>query len=1177
MAYQQFGNTWWGQKWLQALEKIDYASRLPRGRSYARAGKVKQITTADNHIAAKVQGSRPTPYKVKITLPTFSKQQKEQIVQAVCDSPLLVAKLLNRELPNELYQLLLDKGIQLFPQKWNDIEGTCSCPDWAVPCKHLAAVIFIVANVIDQKPETVFALRGLNLFDELEKQHITPQKQTAITITNNGDWWLGKPLHEQKNSGEQQPINSALFDTTGIPYLGDRLVKALTDQPPFDSQNFKTVLSQVYQKVTSKMTKILSDQRINEQFKLTVPIKPKGFMDAQWRWRDWNMKEDNTAVPLSSKNKKATYAHDLKRPPDGQLWIERLPLSQIGGYDRYVASWVLGHHIALEFIAHGTIIPRLVHVGEHRYRVQWLPAEMEPTVKQIVDTFINLLPVDLISLPDGRLLQPREQVYFLLGIWFESWLRILTPAKYTATELGGVFFKQTSFTAETFETQHTPDAIELWLRKWHLVRREWLPVFQVQASDPYFEVTLSAKSTTEQLKPPIALPTFFAEKKNSQEALAFMQDIAQLTDQFPQLSQVIESKGKEVLLFDNESFVGILLDILPTLRLLGIPILLPKELQQLVKPQVSLKVKSSPKSNQTFAGLDQMLAFDWQVALGDNLVSIEEFRKLVSSSRGIIRFKDKFVYITEDEAAKLLKALEKPPMLSQQELLRTSLAGEYLGASIELSEETQKLIKTLLTIPEIAVPEGLQASLREYQKRGFTWLYHNSKLGFGSLLADDMGLGKTIQIITLLLQWQQEQKLDTVPVLIVVPTTLLTNWAKECTKFAPFLNVWIYHGPNRKLPNKKVDIILTSYGLLRSDSDKFTGVEWTAIIIDEAQNIKTSSAAQSKTVKQLRAKTKIALTGTPVENRLAEYYSIFEFLNPGYFGTQKRFNDEFAKPIELDRNQKVVESFRKMTGPFIRRRVKTDKTIIADLPEKISTDEFCQLTKSQTALYQSLVDQTMHILETSEGIERLGLVFKLMTGLKQICNHPAQYLKQTTAKIDDSGKTQLLIDLLTAIYESQQKVLIFTQYTQMGELLVKLIEEKLQDEPLFFHGGLTREKRDAMVSQFQEIPQVKTMILSLKAGGTGLNLTAASHVIHFDLWWNPAVEQQATDRAYRIGQLQNVQVHRLITTGTFEEKINAMIQAKKELADLTVTSGEKWIGELSNNELKELFKLDLKK
>jgi SNF2 family DNA or RNA helicase len=958
--------------------------------------------------------------------------------------------------------------------------------------------------------------------------------------------------------------------------LGEKLVNVLTDQPPFSDQNFKSVLMQAYQKVTSKMRKILDEQRIEEEPRFTVPIIPKAIMNEEWRWQRWEISENYTPPASNTKKSRAELTHRIDQPPDTQWWIERLPLSQLEGYDRYVASWVLGHHVALELLARGAFLPRLVQIGAKRYKMQWIPSEMEPTVKRVIEHLTAVMPPDVIRVQEGNFLHPNEQVRFLLGIWFEAWLRILVPDNVASTAIGQLFFRQATLSTDTFETQHLPEAIELWLRKWHLVHREWIPVFQVLSEDPYFEITMSAKSGREHLVPPIALATFLAEHKNSEAKTVLLQDLAQLTEQFPQLSQVIESRGKEVLLFDNESFVNILLEILPTLRLLGIPILLPKELEQLIKPQVSLKVKSAPKSNKTFTGLDQMLSFDWQVALGDKLIGIEEFRKLVRDSRGIVRFKDQFIYVNEAEIVKLMKALEKSPELSQAELLKTSLSGEYQGAKIELSEEAQELLTKLLTIPELATPDTLQATLREYQKRGWTWLYHNSQFGFGSLLADDMGLGKTIQIITLLLKWQHEKKIDDAPVLIIVPTTLLTNWVKECNKFAPELKTWVYHGQNRKLPQEKVAVVLTSYGLIRSDINKFSSLTWSAVILDEAQNIKTATTAQTKAVKQLKSPVKIALTGTPVENRLSEYFSIFEFINFGYLGSQKQFNEEFAKPIELERNQRVVERFRKITGPFIRRRLKTDKTIITDLPEKISTDEFCQLTKQQTALYQSLVDQTMNILENSEGIERLGLVFKLMTGLKQICNHPAQYLKQSIAKTQDSGKTQLLLDLLQSIYESQQKVLIFTQYTQMGELLVRIIRENLQDEPLFFHGGLLRNKRDALVTQFQEVPQIKTMILSLKAGGTGLNLTAASHVIHFDLWWNPAVEAQATDRAYRIGQLQRVNVHRFITTGTFEEKINDMIQAKKELADLTVTSGEKWIGELSNNELKELFKLDLR-
>jgi len=366
---------------------------------------------------------------------------------------------------------------------------------------------------------------------------------------------------------------------------------------------------------------------------------------------------------------------------------------------------------------------------------------------------------------------------------------------------------------------------------------------------------------------------------------------------------------------------------------------------------------------------------------------------------------------------------------------------------------------------------------------------------------------------------------------------------------------------------------LTTYGVARTDAAKLQKYRWLVLVIDEAQNIKNPATAQTKAIKKIKASVKIAMSGTPVENRMSEYWSVFDFANKGYLNTLKKFKSDYAKPIEADRDLVKLEKFKKITAPFIMRRVKSDKSIIKDLPEKIEQDQFCQLTPEQAAIYQNIVDSTMKRVEKSKGIERKGLVLMLITALKQICNHPYQYLKKGDKAPNLSGKILLLFQLIQQTLDNGEKTLIFTQYQQMGSLLVEFLAEQFQLDVPFLHGGISRKGRDAMVEDFQNNRSTRVMILSLKAGGTGLNLTAASSVIHYDLWWNPAVEAQATDRAYRIGQKRNVMVHRFITQNTFEEKINELLQVKKELANLTVANGEKWIGEYGNEELRELVSL----
>lgn len=506
-------------------------------------------------------------------------------------------------------------------------------------------------------------------------------------------------------------------------------------------------------------------------------------------------------------------------------------------------------------------------------------------------------------------------------------------------------------------------------------------------------------------------------------------------------------------------------------------------------------------------------------------------------------------------------------------MLKVGLEESYNGSKILISDESRKVFQSLLKTKSVSLPKGLKGRLRQYQKRGYEWLFRNAHVGFGSIIADDMGLGKTVQVLSVLLKLKNQNKLGKRKALVIVPTTLITNWRKEIEKFAPGLKSTIYHGLNRKLELDHADILLTTYGIVRNETALFTKRKWLAVIIDEAQNIKNPNTAQTKAIKKINADVRIAMSGTPVENRLTEYWSIFDFVNKDYLGGLRYFKKEYAIPIEKFRDKERLNRLLTITSPFVLRRLKSDKRIIRDLPEKLEFDKYCSLTKEQAALYQNVIDQSMASIEGSEGIARKGMVLKLMTALKQICNHPAHFLKKKEADPNLSGKTSMLLDLLENIFANDEKVLIFTQYRQMGNLLVPLILNTFQMDVPFLHGGVPRKKRDEMVDDFQEKKYIKAMILSLKAGGTGLNLTAAKNVIHFDLWWNPAVETQATDRTYRIGQKKDVMVYRFLTQGTFEEKINDMLQRKKEVAELAVVQGEKWIGDLSNKEIRKIVEL----
>jgi SNF2 family DNA or RNA helicase len=474
-------------------------------------------------------------------------------------------------------------------------------------------------------------------------------------------------------------------------------------------------------------------------------------------------------------------------------------------------------------------------------------------------------------------------------------------------------------------------------------------------------------------------------------------------------------------------------------------------------------------------------------------------------------------------------------------------------------------------------PPGFTATLRPYQQRGLSWLAFLSRLGLGAGLADDMGLGKTVQLLAVEAVDREHESHR--PTLLLCPMSLVGNWQREAARFAPQLRTYAHHGSDRHHGAElaqtltEVDVLITTYGTALRDVDELAAHRWRRLVLDEAQAVKNSQAAASRAVRRFRADSRIALTGTPLENRLSELWSLMDVLNPGLLGSAERFRTRFAVPVERHGDPDAAELLRRVTRPYLLRRVKTDPTIIDDLPEKIEIVQDYRLTPEQASLYQTVVDDMMARIAESDGIQRRGNVLAAMAKLKQVCNHPAQLLHDGSAIGRRSGKVTRLEELLTEILAEGDKVLCFTQFAEFGHLLVPHLAARFDTEVLFLHGGVSRARREEMVARFQVPGGPSIFLLSLKAGGTGLNLTAANHIVHLDRWWNPAVENQATDRAFRIGQQRTVQVRKFLCAGTLEERIDEMIQKKTALAQLVVGDGEGWLTELSTGELRALFAL----
>lgn len=643
---------------------------------------------------------------------------------------------------------------------------------------------------------------------------------------------------------------------------------------------------------------------------------------------------------------------------------------------------------------------------------------------------------------------------------------------------------------------------------------------------------------------------------------------------------------------------------LARLQALGFDVVLPAWLKDLKQSKIRVRVSTGNISTKKVAGLDDILTFKWQFSMNGETISAEQFKKLVDEKREFIRIGTEWFRVdanwmqemralmqqAEDESWTVRELLfrELPEDLSpleEEEDADDAMRDDPLFA-FELQQSLKSYMEQLHEkkgLPPVPVPLSLNASLRPYQQEGFEWLIFMREQGFGACLADDMGLGKTVQLISYLLHVYETTDAKE-PTIIICPTSVLGNWQKELARFAPSLIVHTHYQANRTkeeafvrlIEQEKPHVILSTYGTVSQDAEFLQEIDWATVVLDEAQNIKNMQTLQSRSIRKLHGRHHIALTGTPVENRLSELWAIFDFIHKGYLGSFGRFNEEFILPIERDESESHKQKLRAKIQPFLLRRTKRDPNLQLNLPDKQESHAYCALTAEQASLYEGYILETLDQLEQLTGFQKKGRVLKMLSKLKQLCNHPALYLKEpfedAAAMLTRSVKLERIVNMAAEIVDNGEQCLIFTQYIGMGQLLQHCFSEVYNVDAPFLTGAMPKQQRDRLVEAFQagEFP---IFILSLKAGGTGLNLTAANHVLHADRWWNPAVENQATDRAYRIGQTQFVQVHKFVTIGTIEEKIDKMLAQKSALSEELIQSSQ-WLTELDDDELRDLITLD---
>lgn len=1083
--------------------------------------------------------------------------------------PVVISKLLNRELDPMVAKIAEGLGLKVFPSSWKDLHMSCSCPDWAVPCKHLAAVIYVVCQEIDNNPFLVFQLHGVDFLEELKKRNIVIDKSRTIEVPA-----FSSLLQPAKETVEGHPVFHRI-DFSGITDISKVIQGILPDEPAFYGEgNFKA-------RFATMMTKVMRNGKylknghtslaehtdtpvfltLTPHAEIAIQITPKG--DYSVIVKDGGTKEKVALESLT-------------------VALSQIPDEELEYYHPSVQALHQTLLCALNLMGAGAITPQIFNLDKSDFMICWMAARIDKEVDHVVQQLNGLFPSSTVCIKDKT---GCYEVVNQADVALSNMLNMLIG--HTS---GGqlnfydkclrLFFAGSRCKFEDLGEKEVPGGIKAWLDHLYITNHRYCPVFIVDEMEPgkSFGMCISVEDRENQPSEKIPLKDILENKEYENCRFEILKEISLLDSLVDGISDYVNGQAKHNITFDVKTFTPFLLHTIPAIRLIGIKVLLPSSMKDILRPKPTVSISRKNARGESFLRIDQLLTFNWQIALGDECCSPETFDELRKHAGGLMYYKQHYIYVDESDIKQIEKALSSTKQFTAAQLMQMALSEDMDSAPIQLTNEARQLIKQFTEWEKAPVPAEINATLRPYQERGFSWMYRNMQLGFGSIIADDMGLGKTLQVITLIQKVKNDGLLKKRKVLIVVPTGLLTNWQAELCRFAPSLTYFLYHGPNRSLKDFDADILLTSYGIFRSDADKFNKLKWAVAVIDEAQNIKNSDTAQSKAVRSITADVHIAMSGTPVENRLSEYWSIMDFANKGYLGALKKFNDDYARPIQSTGDKRLVEKFKKITAPFMMRRLKTDKRIISDLPDKIEQDEFALLTPSQAALYEQTVNEAMTVIEGMEDEEnkmfkRAGLILQMMMALKQICNHPAQFLKDGNTDAALSGKVQMLQSLVDSIHSAGEKAIIFTQFKEMGDLLTHFIKDTTGTQPMFLHGGCSIKQRQEMIKRFQEGNADRFFILSLKAAGTGLNLTAASQVIHFDLWWNPAVESQATDRAYRIGQQKNVMVHRFITKNTFEEKINEMIQHKKALADMTVSTGENWIGKLSDTELESIFRL----
>jgi uncharacterized Zn finger protein/superfamily II DNA or RNA helicase len=1159
----RYGITPWGSWFIDVLDSYKMGARLDRGRTYANTGKVLSLKFWEGRAIAKVKGNYRPYYKVEIQFPPLKKA--ELVYKMIEEDPSLLARIAAGELPETFLQKLKDRGVKLIPERWSEMKRSCSCPDSGDPCKHMAALYYIVAREIDADPHLLFQLRGMDLGARFGKAAVHEIKP-PFAVTYAAEIETAK-------------ANTAPLELAAITPCGELISALLPPSPPFCERDFAFAVAEFYHRCASSQSWEQAEE--NEQ--------TSAELEHDYSRSTWTVLCPAPGPGAEAALQRRDINGGLKRLPFYEAFEKFVNFSSDDGTASYNFLFYLFKFLNL-VCASCAFIPYVLAENDS-LKIIWRPFETLPKIPAMLEALASRECGMLAAVKEkksGRkkasaceilTLSGRSVVDVLASAFLNEWVRrkfLFSRGNIRKgaagwqkggsgefLELLDTFFMGLNVDVSSPAQHSLPAAID-----------QWLSVLQIDFAAYRYSLTVKALNEKESqggnFNFAISMDVISEQEGGTKKTpLSKCKDLdvlrapIALSNYLPEIRELASPSAPSSVPLSEKRLAAFLDSAAGLLTRLGLMVNLPKALARELRPRLVIKGKGSGASLVRYLDLNTLQSFEWQVAIGDELMSLAEFEKLVKQKLAIVRFKDGFVKMDAEAFARLLKK-RKEASPGFNDFLKAHFSGDTV-----LEFDARETIDNLFREHDYPVPNSLTGQLRPYQKRGYNLVCSLLLSGFGCILADDMGLGKTIQSITVLLRLKEEGLLDD-GCLVIAPAALLSNWEKELNRFAPSLGVSRYHG-NRRQFDRHQDVHLTTYQTAVRDAEKLQEESFSMLLVDEAHLMKNAETRMSRTVKLLRSHYRVALSGTPVENRLEDLRSLFDFILPGYLGNPAQFREQFRIPIEVMRNVEQAEALQKITSPFLLRRLKTDKKIIKDLPEKVVTNEYATLEKEQAALYESVVSESLKKSEKCEPQERSALVLQLLTSLKQVCDHPRVYDKESPAVSKLSGKSQLLLTLLEGILANREKTLVFSQYVETLECLERIIKAELGETALVYHGGLNQKTRSSLIDQFQNDPAARILLVSLKASGLGLNLTAASRVIHYDLWYNPAVENQATDRAFRIGQKRAVFVHRFITKNSFEEKIDAMITSKQELANMTVTSGESWLAHMSHEELRALF------